>query len=58
MLILSRQKNETIRIGDNVVVKIQKISGNRVIVGVEAPRNITVVRGEIVNNHEPPRGYE
>jgi len=47
MLVLSRKHNEQIRIGDNVTVTILRVKGNAVRIGVEAPRNIRVVRGEL-----------
>lgn len=53
MLVLSRHEQETIRIGDNVVVSIQRISGNRVIVGIDAPRDVKIVRGELERRTEP-----
>jgi carbon storage regulator CsrA len=47
MLVLSRQKNETIEIGENIVLTITSISRNRVSIGIEAPKDIRVVRGEL-----------
>jgi carbon storage regulator len=47
MLVLSRKMGESICIGKDVVVNIVKVSGNRVRIGISAPRNIEVVRGEL-----------
>lgn len=47
MLVLSRKLNEQIRIGNNVTVTILRVKGNVVRIGVEAPRNVRVVRGEL-----------
>jgi carbon storage regulator CsrA len=47
MLVLSRKLNERIHIGDNVTVTILRVKGNAVRIGVEAPRNVRVVRGEL-----------
>lgn len=47
MLVLSRKEGEQLVIGDNVVVTINRISGNRVAIGIEAPRDIRIVRGEL-----------
>lgn len=52
MLVLSRRKNEGIRIGDNIVITINRISGNAVSIGIEAPRSLEVRRGELF---EQPR---
>ena len=47
MLVLSRKEGEKLVIGDNVVVTINRIAGNRVAVGIEAPRDVSIVRGEL-----------
>ena len=52
MLVLSRKEGEQLLIGDDVVVTINRISGNRVAIGIEAPRNVRIVRGEL-EKHEP-----
>jgi len=48
MLVLSRKHGESIIIGDDVIVTITQISGDRVRVGVDAPRQIPIMRGELV----------
>ena len=47
MLVLSRKEGERIVIGDNITLVISKVSGNRVTIGIEAPRDVKVVRGEL-----------
>lgn len=47
MLVLSRKQNQEILIGDNVKITVLKIKGNTVRLGIEAPRNINVIRGEL-----------
>jgi carbon storage regulator len=47
MLVLSRKKNESLIIGDDIIVTITDIDGNRVRVGVEAPKEISVHRREL-----------
>lgn len=47
MLVLSRRREESIRISDNIVVTVLSIHGNRVRLGVEAPPAIPVHRTEI-----------
>jgi carbon storage regulator len=47
MLVLSRKMNESIVIGDNIVVKVVEIHGNRVRLGIEAPADVVVHRGEV-----------
>lgn len=55
MLVLSRKRNETIRIGNNVQVKILRISGNRVSLGIQAPKEIILVRAEQDKKDQKPR---
>ncbi len=47
MLVLSRQKDESIIIGDDVEVTIVDIRGDKVRLGITAPKNITVHRREV-----------
>jgi carbon storage regulator len=47
MLVLSRQRDESIIIGDNVVVTIVDIRGDKVRLGIEAPCEIPVHRQEV-----------
>ena len=47
MLILTRKSDESIVIGNNIQIKILKIQGNQVHIGIEAPKDISVYRQEI-----------
>ena len=47
MLVLSRQKDESIIIGDDVEITIVDVRGDKVRLGINAPRNITVHRKEV-----------
>ncbi len=47
MLVLSRQRDESIIIGDNVVVTIVDIRGDKVRLGIEAPKEVPVHRQEV-----------
>lgn len=47
MLVLARRVNESIRIGDKVIVKILAIQEGQVKVGIEAPESIEILRWEI-----------
>lgn len=48
MLVLSRKRDERILIGDNIVITIVDIRGDKVRIGVEAPAHVPVHRQEIV----------
>jgi len=47
MLILSRKEGETIVIQGGIKVQIRTIRGSRVQIGIEAPANVQVLRGEL-----------
>ena len=47
MLILTRKEDETILIGDSISIKIMEIRGKQVRLGIEAPADILVLRGEM-----------
>jgi len=47
MLVLSRKEGERIVIGDNVTLIVSKVNGNRVTIGIEAPRDVKIIRGEL-----------
>jgi carbon storage regulator len=47
MLVLSRKVGERIHVGDNIVLEIRRIAGNRVTVALEAPRDVRILRGEL-----------
>ena len=47
MLVLSRQRDESIMIGDDVVITIVDIRGDKVRLGIEAPTDIPVHRQEV-----------
>jgi carbon storage regulator len=47
MLVLSRKVGEEIRIGNDIVVKVNRVAGGRVSIGVDAPDHIKIVRGEL-----------
>jgi carbon storage regulator len=47
MLVLSRQRDESIIIGDNVVVTIVDVRGDKVRLGIQAPAEVSVHRREV-----------
>ena len=47
MLVLSRQRDETIMIGDNIELTIVDIRGDKVRVGISAPNSVSVHRKEV-----------
>lgn len=47
MLVLSRKRGEQIVIGEDVVLTVVKILGNRVQLGIQAPRDVSIDRAEV-----------
>jgi carbon storage regulator len=52
MLILTRRIGESVKIGDNVTVAIMGIKGQQVRVGIDAPKDVTVLREEIEDRNK------
>jgi carbon storage regulator len=53
MLVLTRKAAETIRIGDDIVVKVIKTGSGTVKIGIEAPAHVRVMRGELMEAKQP-----
>jgi len=47
MLVLSRKKNESIVIDDNIVITVVEVRGDKVRLGIQAPREVPVHRSEV-----------
>lgn len=47
MLVLTRRKNEAIKIGDDIEIKILSIDGDQIKLGIEAPKSIEIHRKEV-----------
>lgn len=50
MLVLSRRSNESIRIGETVVVTVLEVHGDHVRLGIDAPRDVEVHRQEVYDS--------
>jgi carbon storage regulator len=48
MLVLSRKEGSHLVIGDDIIVKVTKIRGNRVSIAIDAPPEVSIRRGEIL----------
>lgn len=47
MLILTRKRNDSIRIGENIVVRVMRTARASVKIGIEAPESMRILRGEL-----------
>ena len=47
MLVLSRKQNESIHIGENIVLRVLGIRGSTIQLGIEAPKSIAIRRSEL-----------
>jgi len=52
MLVLTRRVGESIQIGADIVVHIISVEGNQIRIGVEAPKEVLVLRSELSNPGE------
>ncbi len=53
MLILSRRESERIYLGDEIVLTVVRVNGDKVRIGVEAPSHIKILRTELeLNLHD------
>jgi len=48
MLVLTRKQNEKVCIGDSITITVLRMKGKAVRLGIEAPRDVNVLRGELV----------
>lgn len=47
MLVLSRKAGQTIEIGPNIKLTVVKVHGDKVMLGLDAPADVTILRGEL-----------
>ena len=53
MLVLSRKEGERIRIGHDIELVVLKSKGNRVALGISAPKDVSIKRTELLFEDEP-----
>lgn len=54
MLVLSRKQGQKVCIGNGIEVTVVSISGNRIQLGIEAPVDVRVLRGELTESPAQP----
>lgn len=55
MLVISRKVNETFIIDENITVRILEISGDKIKIGIDAPKDIKIMRSEILETENMNR---
>ncbi len=50
MLVLSRKVDESIVIGDNIIIKVISVDKGVVKLGIDAPKNVSIVRNELLED--------
>ena len=58
MLVLTRKSNQSIMIGDDIEVSVLSIMGEKVRIGIQAPRDIPVFRKEVYLEIQQERGRD
>ncbi len=58
MLVLSRKVGDKLVIDGNITVEVVKISGNRISLGIVAPSNIKILRGELTEQQSKAQMVE
>jgi carbon storage regulator len=58
VLVLTRKSNQSIMIGDDIEVSVLSIMGEKVRIGIQAPRDIPVVRKEVYLEIQQERAAE
>ena len=48
MLVVSRKIGQELKVGENIIIKVVDIDKNQVKIGIEAPRNVSILRMELV----------
>ena len=57
VLVLTRKRDERIVIGTDIVITVVSVKGSHVAVGVDAPRQVPVLRSELANDENQRRRY-
>lgn len=53
MLVLRRKAGESIRISEDITVKVIETRGSRVRLGIDAPKDVDILRGELIELRKP-----
>lgn len=54
MLVLSRKVGQKLVVGDEITIEVVRVKGNRVTLGLAAPKDVKVLRGELLQERTRP----
>jgi carbon storage regulator len=54
LLVLSRNRGTNVSIGEDITVTVLSVEGNRVKLGINAPDDVTILRGELHDSFQEP----
>jgi len=54
MLVLTRKPHESLAIGDNIEITVLSVKGNQVQIGINAPKDVCILRDELIDAKCPP----
>ena len=55
MLVLSRREQQSVRVGDSIVLTVLRVAGDRVRIGIDAPQGMLILRDELEQFSSGPR---
>ena len=58
MLVLSRKQSQRIKLGDSIVITVVRVAGDKVRLGIDAPRDMLVLRDELEPHEAAATGIE
>ena len=58
MLVLSRKQSQRIKLGDSIVITVVRVAGDKVRLGIDAPRDMLVLRDELEPHTAGPMEIE
>jgi carbon storage regulator len=58
MLVLSRKSLQSVTIGDDIRITVIRLEGSQVRIGIEAPRDVRILRDELVDGYEESPGLQ
>jgi carbon storage regulator len=58
MLVLSRKQSQRIKLGDSIVITVVRVAGDKVRLGIDAPRDMLVLRDELEPHGAADGGVE